>query len=73
VDYRLGDTVSALDVAKHLKAFDASMPILILSDLMWMPEDVVDYATGFVRKGDPEQLLEMIAAATNSRKKTAQK
>ena len=38
------------------------MPILVLSDLPWMPEDVAPYASGFVRKGEPQQLIEMVGS-----------
>ena len=37
-----------------------SKPVVVLSDLLWMPEDIAPYASGFVRKGEPEQLLTLI-------------
>ena len=65
LDYRLGSKLSAVDVAKRLKALCPAMPILILSDMLWMPDDVAPYASGFIRKGDPQQLIDTIGAAIN--------
>ncbi len=62
LDYRLGPLLSATDVAKRLRAESPSMPIVVLSDLPWMPEDVAPFASGFVRKGEPQQLLDMIGS-----------
>lgn len=62
LDYRLGPHLTAVDVAKRLRDESPAMPILVLSDLPWMPDDVAPYASGFVRKGEPQQLIEMIGA-----------
>jgi hypothetical protein len=32
----------------------------VLSDLFGMPDDIAPYASGFVRKGEPQQLLDTI-------------
>lgn len=63
LDYRLGGQLTAVDVARQLKTDRPALPIFILSDVMWMPEDVAPYAAGFVRKGEPQQLLDTIASA----------
>ena len=63
MDYRLGNGLSAVDVAKRLRALYPSAPIVLLSDMLFMPDDVGPYASAFVRKGEPERLLEVIAAA----------
>ncbi len=60
LDYRLGPNLTAAEVAKGLRDGSPSLPILVLSDLPWMPDDVAPYASGFVRKGEPQQLIEMI-------------
>jgi DNA-binding response OmpR family regulator len=60
LDYRLGVGLSAVDVAKRLRGLYPKTPILILSDLYGMPEDIAPYASGFVRKGEPQQLLDII-------------
>jgi DNA-binding response OmpR family regulator len=62
LDYRLGPKLTAVDVAKRLRSSLPSMPILVLSDLPWMPDDVAPYASGFVRKGEPQQLIDTISA-----------
>lgn len=62
LDYRLGPMLTAADVARRLRSESPSMPIVVLSDLPWMPEDVAPFASGFVRKGDPQQLIEVVGA-----------
>ena len=57
LDYRLGENLSAPDVAEQVRAAFPGAPILLLSDMMYMPEDMEKHATAFVRKGNPEQLL----------------
>jgi DNA-binding NtrC family response regulator len=61
LDYRLGEGLSAADVAPQLRAAFPNAPILVLSDLMYMPEDMEGHATAFIRKGNPGQLLETLA------------
>lgn len=61
LDYRLG-MVSSAELAKKLRAHFPAAPIIVLSDMQWMPQDIAPYATTFVRKGEPEQLLATIAA-----------
>lgn len=60
LDYKLG-TLTAENVARRLKSIAPDRPIIVMSDMMWMPDDVAPYAAGFVRKGEPEQLLDLIA------------
>lgn len=62
LDYRLGIGLSAVDVAKRLREIYPTTPILILSDLYGMPGDIAPYASGFVRKGEPQQLLDTIVS-----------
>lgn len=62
LDYRLGPLLTATDVARRLRIVSPSMPIVVLSDLPWIPEDVAPYASGFVRKGEPQQLIEMVGS-----------
>ena len=60
LDYRLGESLSAPDVAEQVKSAFPDAPILVLSDLMYMPEDMAKHATAFVRKGNPEELLQTL-------------
>ena len=62
LDYRLGLGLSAVDVAKRLCELYPKKPILILSDLYGMPEDIAPFASGFVRKGEPQLLLDTIVS-----------
>jgi|SRR5690348_8192304 len=61
LDYRLNSSLSASDVADQLKIDFPSAPIIILSELPWMPEDAQAYAKGFVHKGEPDRLMETVA------------
>ena len=60
LDYRIGTALSSVDVARRLQQIFPAKPIVILSDMPWMPDDVAPYATAFVRKGEPEKIVEMI-------------
>jgi len=62
LDYRLGPYLTAVEVAKRLRDGSPDIPILVLSDVPWMPDDVAPYASGFVRKGEPQQLIEMLGS-----------
>lgn len=61
LDYRLPGKNTALDIAKLARQVYGSVPIIVLSDLMWMPKDIAPHANGFVRKGEPEKLLQVVA------------
>lgn len=62
LDYRLSSSLSAADVVTQLKSTFASVPIVVLSEMQWMPDDMRGHAKAFVNKGDPKKLLETIAA-----------
>lgn len=64
LDYQVGQ-VSAVEIAKRLRSSYPNAPIVVLSDMLWMPDDIAPYAVGFVRKGEPEQLLQAISSALN--------
>jgi DNA-binding NtrC family response regulator len=57
LDYRLNSVKTSPEIAQELKAKFPQAPILVLSDLWAMPEDMRAYASDFVRKGEPEKLL----------------
>lgn len=60
LDYRLGESISAPDLAEQIRTAFPGAPILVLSDMMYMPEDMEKHATAFVRKGNPDQLLQTL-------------
>ncbi|MGC2697377.1 MAG: response regulator [Candidatus Angelobacter sp.] len=61
LDYRLNSSVTALDVVHQLRSTFDSVPIVVLSDMQWMPDDMRGHAAAFINKGDPKLLLETIA------------
>ncbi len=60
LDYRLSSSLSAVDVVLLVKSAFASVPIVVLSEMQWMPDDMREHAIGFVHKGDPNRLVETI-------------
>jgi DNA-binding NtrC family response regulator len=60
LDYRLTQNISAHDVALQVKARYPSAPIVILSDIHEVPDEMASIVQGFVRKGNPEKLLETL-------------
>lgn len=61
VDYRLGNDWTAIKVIEHLRRSFANLPVILLSDFGWMPDDARPYVSAFVRKGEPQDLLDTIA------------
>jgi DNA-binding NtrC family response regulator len=57
LDYRLNSVKTAPEIAQEIKAKHPQAPVLVLSDLWTMPTDIEPYASEFVRKGEPENLL----------------
>lgn len=62
LDYRLNSSLIAPDVARLIRDRFDSVPIVVLSELQWMPDDMKEHAATFVSKGDPAVLLEAVAA-----------
>lgn len=62
LDYALGSNLKAADVARQVKATLPDAPIVVLSDLVGMPQDIAPLALAFVQKGDPENLLRVLAS-----------
>jgi DNA-binding NtrC family response regulator len=63
LDYRL-QGIKAVDVAKKIRTQWPGMPIVVLSDMMWIPDDMAPVANGFIRKGEPQLLVEKITEMT---------
>ena len=61
LDYSFRTGVKATEVAQNIRNRWAEMRIIVLSDVMWMPDDIAPLANGFVRKGEPEQLIAKVA------------
>lgn len=60
MDYRLSSQLTPQDVARHIREQFNAVPIILISELLWMPDDMNGFVNTFVTKGDPEQLLERI-------------
>lgn len=68
MDYRLTGQITAVQAAEAIRQRFPEAPIIVLSDLYDLPEDIAPYAKAFVRKGEPAKLvamLEQCAAALN--------
>lgn len=60
LDYRLAPNISARNVALEVKARYPAAPIVLLSDMHQAPADAAPVVQAFVRKGNPEKLLETL-------------
>ena len=62
LDYRLNSVKTAQEIALELQSRYPGAPIIVLSDLWSLPKDIAPYAAQFVRKGDPQKLIDSIRA-----------
>jgi len=62
LDYRLSSSLTAPEVAEQVKSAFPEAPIVVLSELPWMPDDIRAQAAAFVNKGEPRRLIETLAA-----------
>jgi DNA-binding NtrC family response regulator len=67
LDYRLNSSLTAVHVAERVKKAFHHVPIIVLSELQWMPDDIRPYAAGFVHKGEPKRMLDTIADVLQKR------
>lgn len=63
LDYKLSSELTAADIAAMVRSKFPLAPIVVLSDLPFMPDAARGFADGFVQKGEPEKLLKTVAAA----------
>ena len=59
LDYRLNSTLNARQVAGVLKEAFPHVPLVVLSGLDTLPQDMRGLADDFLRKGEPEDLVAM--------------
>ena len=64
LDYRLGGSLTAKDILPPVRNAFPHAPVVILSELEWMPAELRGEAAGFVRKGEPEELLRILRDLT---------
>ncbi len=62
LDYRLTGTLTAVEAALQIQKKYPTAPIVILSDILDLPDDIAPYASRFVRKGEPEKLIAAISS-----------
>jgi DNA-binding response OmpR family regulator len=67
LDYRLVAGVSATELAREIKNCWPGTPIVVLSDMMWMPDDIAPLADDFVHKGDPQELIDKMSELTRNK------
>ncbi|HEX4029908.1 MAG TPA: response regulator [Terracidiphilus sp.] len=60
LDYRLQSLRTSTDFAREIRDLYPGVPIVVLSDLWSLPEDIAPFVDGFVRKGQPARLLEVV-------------
>lgn len=60
LDYRLNSSLQAPEVARQVQSAYLSVPIVVLSEAPWMPDDMKDLAAAFVNKGNPKLLTETV-------------
>jgi CheY-like chemotaxis protein len=60
LDYKLQSLRTSAEFAREIHELYPAAPIVLLSDLWSMPEDVAPFVTEFVRKGQPARLLQVL-------------
>jgi DNA-binding NtrC family response regulator len=71
LDYRLNSSLRAPDVAILVKDAFPGIPIVVLSEAPWMPDEMQKYAAAFINKGNPQRLLETVAEALEGKTSAA--
>lgn len=67
LDYRLNSSLRAPDIARQAQSTYPSIPIVVLSEAPWMPDDMNDLAMAFVNKGNPKLLMDTIRGVVERR------
>jgi DNA-binding NtrC family response regulator len=65
LDYRLTGGMKATDAARLVNGAYPDVPIILLSDVYGIPDDVAPYVKAFVRKGEPEKLIATVKKYTH--------
>jgi DNA-binding response OmpR family regulator len=60
LDYKLQSLRTSADLAREIRDQYPDAPIVLLSDLWSLPEDVAPFVKDFVRKGQPARLLQVV-------------
>lgn len=62
LDYRLNSVTTAPEIALEAQRRYPGAPVVLLSDLWAMPSDVAPFVAKFIRKGEPQKLIDAIRA-----------
>lgn len=65
LDYRLTGGLKATDAARVVNEAFPEAPIILLSDIFDVPDDIAPYVKAFVRKGEPEKLIATVRKYTD--------
>jgi DNA-binding response OmpR family regulator len=60
LDYKLQSLRTSAELAREIRDLYPDAPIVLLSDLWSLPEDVAPFVSDFVRKGQPAKLLQVV-------------
>lgn len=71
LDYRLTSSITAPEIAKRLEQHFPGVPIVVLSEMPWMPEDMTPHAVAFINKGNPKRLVNTVAEVVGSKSSAA--
>jgi DNA-binding NtrC family response regulator len=71
LDYRLTVSLKATDAAQMINQAFPGVPIILLSDMFGVPDDIAPYIKAFVRKGEPEKLIAMVKKFAEPRVNTS--
>jgi DNA-binding NtrC family response regulator len=71
LDYALHCQLSPEEVARTIAAAYPAAPIVLLSDVHGLPDDVAPYVTEFVRKGEPQKLIAAVLRLLQVREQRA--
>lgn len=67
MDYRLTSQMTAVRAAEAVRGRYPAAPIVVLSDVYDLPADIAPYVQGFVRKGEPAKLVELLSRLPRAR------
>ena len=57
MDYRYSSSLTALDIVQEVESTFPGVPIVVFSELYGMPQDMEQHAKAFIRKGEPQELV----------------
>lgn len=71
LDYRLNSYLSSAQVAKLIRQTFPDTPILVMSNLPSMPEDIAHLVDGFVSKGEDAALIAVLRRLVRAKRNAA--